>query len=803
MKIKVVSLLFLLLLPLAMLAQRVKVVDAASSDPIPSVQIMDAEHSIMVTTNVDGVADVSGFSGKDSIYFQHISFKPKKFSIKQANKDLYTVKMEMRTLVHDEFVIGASRFRENRSDIPQSIESISTKAIEFESSQTTADLLENSPAVFVQKSQMGGGSPIIRGFEANKVLLVVDGLRMNNAIYRSGHLQNVLSVDQGAMERVEVVQGPGSVVYGSDALGGVIHMRTKDPLLRGDSKKRIRFTNNVFTRFSSANNELTGHLDFSFGWKKFATLTSITYSDFRDLRMGNIQNPFSDKLTRDIFRVERDGDRDTMLLNEDRNIQNETGYNQIDALQKLLFKPSNRATHRLNFQFSTTGNVPRYDRLQELSGNLPKFAEWYYGPQTRFLTSYSVNMVAQRKMFDYVSFVAGYQRIQESRHSRRFNSDERSSQVEDVDVVGLNLDFSKGVGKHIIRYGSEGNFNHVWSTASSENIASGVVSNAESRYPSAGTVVYAGAVYLSHTWAIGPLVKMQTGARYNFNSLNADFGADAILDFDDETFTLNNSAVNGSLGFVFTPAKGWNINLLGATGFRAPNLDDVGKGFELEGSQLQIPSTGLKPTYLYSGELSINKRWDNGSYFGVLGYYSFLNDAIIRRPDTYNGSDSVLYNGQLYQVVSNQTAQQAFVTGASVQLGVQLLEGLAFTTSTTYTYGRITGDSIMPLDHIPPLFGRVGLLYKWNKLRAEFFCNWSDWKRVEDYNIDGSDNFETATVDGMPAWYTLNARVSYRIGKSLTIQVGLMNILDQNHRKFGSDISAPGRNFVATLRARI
>ena len=189
MKIKVVSLLFLLLLPLAMLAQRVKVVDAASSDPIPSVQIMDAEHSIMVTTNVDGVADVSGFSGKDSIYFQHISFKPKKFSIKQANKDLYTVKMEMRTLVHDEFVIGASRFRENRSDIPQSIESISTKAIEFESSQTTADLLENSPAVFVQKSQMGGGSPIIRGFEANKVLLVVDGLRMNNAIYRSGHLQ--------------------------------------------------------------------------------------------------------------------------------------------------------------------------------------------------------------------------------------------------------------------------------------------------------------------------------------------------------------------------------------------------------------------------------------------------------------------------------------------------------------------------------------------------------------------------------------------------------------------------------------
>lgn len=785
------------------LGQKVKVVDGATNEPIPNVQLFDKERSIMMTTDIDGYAVIKDFLDRDSIYFQHVSFKPRQFAVKRSNKDAFVVKMQMRTLVQEEFVIGASRFRESRNDIPQSIETISSKAIAFESSQTTADLLENSPAVFVQKSQLGGGSPILRGLEANKVLLVVDGLRMNNAIYRSGHLQNVLSVDQGVLERAEVVQGPGSVVYGSEALGGVIHMRTRDPKLLGDSKKKILFKTNTFTRFSSVNNELTGHIDFSVGWKKFGSLTSVTYSDFKDLRMGNVGNPFSDELTRDEFHVERIDGIDTMILNENRNVQDQTGYEQIDALQKFIFKPSNKVTHRLNFQFSTTSNVPRYDRLQERTGPDPKFAEWYYGPQNRILTSYSFSISNSRKMYDYVNFVIGYQRIRESRHSRRFNSDIRRSQVEDVDVAGMNLDFSKGAGKHLIRYGIEANFNHVWSTASIQDINSGAVTPTETRYPSAGTLVYAAAAYLSHSWNITPLIKMQEGVRYNFNHLQSDFGNAAILDFDGETFTLSNNAVNGSLGFVFTPSKGLNIKLLGATGFRAPNLDDVGKGFELDGDDIQIPNTTLKPTYLYSGELSINKRWTNGSYAGVVGYYSHLSEAIVRTSSTYQGSDSVLVDGEMLRVYTNQNAQNAFITGASAQVGIQIFNGLAFTTSVTYTYGRIIGDSLSPLDHIPPLFGRVGFLLKKKRFRAEVFSNWSDWKRLGDYNIDGSDNFHTATPNGMPAWFTLNTRVSYRIGRSLTIQLGLDNILDQNHRKFGSNISAPGRNFMATLRAKI
>ena len=131
----------------------------------------------------------------------------------------------------NEIVVSASRFEEKRANVPQQMMMIKQKDIKFLSQPTSAELLQSSGQVLVQKSQLGGGSPILRGFEANKVLLVVDGIRMNNAIYRGGHLQNIISIDNSMLEKVEVIYGPGSVVYGSDALGGVIHFHTLKPQL--------------------------------------------------------------------------------------------------------------------------------------------------------------------------------------------------------------------------------------------------------------------------------------------------------------------------------------------------------------------------------------------------------------------------------------------------------------------------------------------------------------------------------------------------------------------------------------------
>ena len=145
----------------------------------------------------------------------------------------------------NEIVVSANKFNESRSEVGQSIRVINAKEISFLNQQTTPDLLQSSGNIFVQKSQMGGGSPVIRGFETNKVLMVVDGVRMNNAIYRGGHLQNSLTIDNNALERLEIVLGPGSVIYGSDALGGVMHFYSKNPKL-SDNNNLKTLTNLLY-----------------------------------------------------------------------------------------------------------------------------------------------------------------------------------------------------------------------------------------------------------------------------------------------------------------------------------------------------------------------------------------------------------------------------------------------------------------------------------------------------------------------------------------------------------------------------
>lgn len=151
-----------------------------------------------------------------------------------ANGAAYAIVVYLvpNTQTENETVVSANRTAEKRKDVAQKIQVLRASEIQFQQQTSMADVLANSGSIFVQKSQLGGGSPIIRGFETNKVLLVVDGIRMNNAIYRSGHLQNCLTLDQANMDRVELVFGPGSVMYGSDAIGGVLSFQTKKTIVQ-------------------------------------------------------------------------------------------------------------------------------------------------------------------------------------------------------------------------------------------------------------------------------------------------------------------------------------------------------------------------------------------------------------------------------------------------------------------------------------------------------------------------------------------------------------------------------------------
>ncbi len=183
-----------------------------------------------------------------------------------------------------EVVVSVNKSTDTLGRISQQVLLLDKSWITRQQAQTTADLLSQTTQVYIQKSQAGGGSITLRGFEAVRNLLVIDGIRMNNLIYRSGHLQNIMTTDNQSLERIEVLFGPSSNMYGSDALGGVVHLYTREARFAEEGKKWVH--GNASLRYGSVNNEKTAHLDFNMANHKLSWLSSFTFSDFDDLRSG-------------------------------------------------------------------------------------------------------------------------------------------------------------------------------------------------------------------------------------------------------------------------------------------------------------------------------------------------------------------------------------------------------------------------------------------------------------------------------------------------------------------------------------
>jgi hemoglobin/transferrin/lactoferrin receptor protein len=705
------------------------------------------------------------------------------------------------TVTLSEMVISANKVEEDKKQIAQQIESISSLQIRKSNAQNTADLLQQNGFVNVQKSQQGGGSIIIRGFEASRVLMVVDGVRMNNLIYRAGHLQNAITVDQNMLERVEVLFGPSSTVYGSDALGGVVAFYSKNPLFaEGDEKLKTKV--GLFTRYGSVNQEKTGHFDFNLGTKRFASLTSFTVSDFDDLKMGKSKNPYyKSGFGERNYYVERINDKDSLVANTDKYLQKFSGYTQYDLLQKFSFNQNEKITHGLSYQYSNSSNIPRYDRLTDPKGKGLNSAEWYYGPQMRMLGIYNLSAKNLTGFFTAINANLSYQKIEESRHNRNFNSSNKNSRIEKVDVYGLNVDFQRKKEKSDTRVGIDAQYNTVNSTAFRTNIISGEKSALDTRYPDGKNEMYNMAIYATNTYRITEKLILNDGLRLAQIGLNSNFATKDFFPFPFDQIKQNNTALSGNLGLVYLPDDKWKISLMGSTGYRAPNVDDLSKVFESTPGRIIVPNPNLKPEKTYNGDLQITKifgkviRWEN------VFFYTLFKDALVADKFTFNGEDSISYDGIKSAVFSVQNKQSAYIYGVSSNLYVSLFEHINVTGGLTYTYGRINTDSSdYPLDHISPLYGRGGIKYYRSKFEVEAFVMFNAWKRISDFNLGGEDNQQYAPAEGMSAWYTLNVRINYSITRNITLQAGVDNLLDTQYRVFASGINAPGRNIFGTVR---
>ena len=809
----------LFLITVSSFAQKVKVVDKETGKPILNVTVFTEQESFSSSTDKNGFVDLSLVKDQNIIIFSHISYALKMKKKSSLQNENYTVYLTRQSEQLDEVILSVFKGKAKTNRIAERVAVISEKEIEQLSPQTSADILATIPGIKVQKSQMGGGSPVIRGMESNRVLLVVDGVRMNNAIYRKGHLQNTITVSPNQLDRTEIVFGPSSVIYGSDALGGVIHFFTKTPKLSTKTKINTSF----FNRFSSINNEITSNASVEISTKKWGSFTSVSYSDFGDLKMGkNRSHGFNNwgkvfdysENTNSFF-------SETATANSDPNLQRNTGYNQTDLLQKFFIPLSKKTDLKLNFQYSTSSQIPRFDRLDEKDEGTLKFAEWYYGPQQRLLISPQFVINPRKTWLDKGTITLAYQNIKESRIQRRFLSLDRSYRNENVAIFSLNGDFSIPIQQkqnRLLTYGFEFSHNDVSSNAFgrtldvSGNEIIGFSDNfpVQSRYPDGGSRYDSYAAYMGYRQDLNSKSTLNTGIRFTQTNLEATWIDLSFIDLPETNIKLNNSAFTATIGYVYKPTKNWQLNTVLSSGFRSPNIDDIGRVREKSGN-ITVPNIHLKPEFAYSTEIGIQKYFNKKKFrIGFNTYYTLLEHYIIR-DDFFMNGHQLTYDDEMTNIVANQNRGNAYILGYTASYQGKLSEKISSSGFITYTKGK-TYDTKEPLSSIPPLFGQFDLNYIDKKLQVGASLRFNSKKDITTFNLtEGIDNHDLTPVVnenaiddldiyfGSPSWITFGFNSSYIFNKNWKLQVIVSNLLDEHYREFASGISAPGRNFSFSL----
>lgn len=782
--------------------QTITIKDQDTGKPLHLVSLSSENPRASTTTNQRGQADIADFSGSEIIEIRFLGYQNLILSYSAIAGAGFNIAMRPTQLSLDEIVISATRWEQNKRDIPNKITSIGVKQIELQNPQTTADMLGNTGEVFIQKSQQAGGSPMIRGFSTNRLLYAIDGVRMNTAIFRSGNLQNVISIDPFAIEKSEVFFGPGSNIYGSDAIGGVMIFRTITPQLSDNGEPLVK--GKALARYSSANSEMTGHFDASVGWKKWAMTSSITSFNFSDLMQGS-KGP-DDYLKP--FYVKRVDSVDRVFANENPQLQTPSEYSQINFMQKVRFKPDEKWDLIYGFHYSETSTYSRYDRLIETTeSGVPVYAVWNYGPQKWMMNHFEITHTGRYDVYDQMDIRIAFQNFEESRIDRRLNNNRLRTQLEQVDAFTVNIDFVKVSGKNKFYYGIESVYNDVASTGTAVNIKTNDPVNVPDRYPQSIWGSYA--AYLNYQHRFSPQWLLQAGARFSQYMLSSDF--EDLLEFypfDFVTVEVNDGAPTGSLGVVFTPTDNWTLSANASTGFRAPNVDDIGKMFDFQSGDVIVPNPDLKAEYAYNGEVNIARVFGERVKIDLTGFYTFLDNAMVRREFTVNGQDSIFYNCELSKVYAIQNASEAYVYGFNAGLEIRLAGGFGLSGRYNYQFGEEEMDdgSNSRSRHAAPPFGMAKLTYGANKLDLQLYAMFSGGVDYENLNAEEQQKKFIYAKDEngnpySPDWFTLNFKAMYRFTDQLTVSAGLENITDERYRPYSSGISAPGRNFILSLIA--
>ena len=733
----------------------------------------------------------------DNLFLSHKNYYQKELTPKILQSNT-TIILTKKINTFDPIVVSGGRNIRYKNDIALLSQRIDKKKIELFLPQTSADLLNVDNNIYIQKSQQGGGSPIIRGFATNRILLVVDGVRMNTAIFRSGNVQNVISIDPYTVESTDLIFGPSSQFYGSDAIGGVLNFTTINPKF-SEEGVTLKTKNNF--RFSSANNENTYHTQFQLSGRKIASITSFTYSKFGDLRIGKKGNEVYGRPDY----ISTENQLDTIIPNSDESIQINSGYSQKNFLHKISFKPNSNLRINYNIHYSETSNIPRYDRLIERDeSNKLYHAEWYYGPQTWMMNNLALKYTKKQVLFDRIKSTIAHQKFVESRNTRAIYSSNLKQREEQVNAWSLNTDFIKHINtKTQINYGLEYVTNLIQSSGNQININSNLLQPITSRYPDQSTWK-TGGIYFNVIQRWNNHAITEGGLRYNIVGMNGQFDT-SLTSYPISNFNIINQAITGSISQLIKRRFG-SISFILSTAFRSPNIDDIGKTFDSNPGFVTIPNPNLKPEYAYHAEANLDYNIFKNVKVQNSIFYTYLDQSISLSNTTLNGQDSILYDNSFSQVQMLANEQFASVLGNQITLKYTPNEFISL--KTTYTFLASESSSGNAIRHITPNFGGTTLMLNYKKFDMSIYSIYN--QRFNNSQFSNSEKNKTQFylrdkfgLAYSPAWYTLNFKFGYYLNTKTKLNFGIENLTDKRYRPYSSRLTAPGRNFILAMQVKL
>ncbi|MDQ7064697.1 MAG: TonB-dependent receptor [candidate division KSB1 bacterium] len=758
-----------------------RVTDARTHKPIPFAEIIVIGHERGDASDARGVFLIRGLPGGEyDLQVRRQGYSPRTLAGVRITPDdtlRLDIALEPAVIAMDELVVTASRVEEFEYDIPQLISMVTQQHLRDRMANQTPEALREAMGVFMQKTNHGGGSPILRGLKANKVLLLIDGIRMNNATYRGGNLQYLNTVDPFSLQRIEVVHGPVSVLYGSDALGGAIHLVTRKPAL---SSNGLRWQAALRGLVSSADESRMAHGQVMVAGRRLGLLASGGWRSYGDVTRGSRGGEVLMQRLRNDSRADRRLER----------TQSPNGYQAHDLFVKALWQPAADAEIVLAYQNSRQPEVPRYDVYE-----VQKYLLWQYRPQERDLAYAVLRWKRPNCFFQQAALTMSWHRQYEQRVRQKRASSWRTYDAFRTVTLGAQLQFTRIVAdNHLLIYGMDYYRDRVAARSFRESPDTEVVQTRAPLFPDGSR--YSGlGLYAWFEWRPAPRFKLDFGGRYSAFRLTAPFSVSHPATEPFGTVQQSPSAVTFSLGMKVDVAANlaWVANL--AQGFRAPNLDDVSKlGPGKGGRFYDVPNLQLRPEKNWSVDTGF--KWLSEKLKGeAVVYYNVLRDMMVRRPAAFTGKSYVLEGGDTLWVYHKANAGRAFTTGFAAGFEWRPTDGWLGFGNLSYTYGQdLTHDE--PLSGIPPLSSIFGVRHE----RGHFWWELNLRFAGAQQRLSAEDRQDLRIPEGgTPGWTTLNLRVGYELTPRLRLRASVMNLLDENYREHLSGFNAPGRNIIVQV----